>query len=259
MPPWSLGRSVLLLCLWLVFLPSCRSTNQLLKAGPAELSAFIEHPKEMVDPRKKLPFHRLWKSPDSEVWAKVDAKKNIYIAPVTVAHLRPIKKGLARGEVHMGSIDRREDEMAKLMQTSFAAAFKKAPKPRFQLVEKPDADSVTLELALVELNPTSAKGNAVLTGLNFVVGPLAQLAGGYFTKGNIAFEGKLRNSQTGELFMEVTDNEEDRMTLYSLRDFRSYGHASHAIEAWAKQFEEFTRRVSGKKIRESAFFTLNPF
>lgn len=257
---WFPTQAVLLLLsagLVLLF-PSCRATNQLLKAGPAKLSLFMEHQEEMVDPRKTLPFQKLWKSPDKEVWARAEEKKNIYVAPVTVEYLRPVKKNLVKEEIAMGILKRREKEMAKLLQDTFVKVLEKAPNPRYKVVKAPDDDSVTLEMALVELNPTSVKGNVVVNGLNFVIGPLAYL-GAYFTKGNIAFEAKLRNSKTGEPFLEFTDNEEDPLTIYSIRDFSAYGHASNAVTNWAKQFEKYTRNPPGKKIRESPFINLNPF
>lgn len=254
------ARTLLLFSLacGLLALPSCRSTNQLLKAKPARLSAFVQHGSEMVDPRKKLPFHKLWKSPDVESWERAEKKTAIYIAPVSLDYLRSIDKALVSGEVTIGTLDRKEDEIAAYMQEVFVEAFQKSPKARYKVATQPGEDTVTLQLALVELNPTSAKGNAVLNTLNFFFGPLVYI-GAVFTKGNIAFEGRLSNSTTGEAIVEFADNEEDPMTIYSVRDFVSYGHAKRAIRNWAVQFELYTRNRTGKKIRESAFITLNPF
>jgi hypothetical protein len=46
------------------------------------------------------------------------------------------------------------------------------------------------------------------------------------------------------------------MTLYSLRDFKPYGHTHHAIKKWAEQFELMTRKLPGQKLRDSSFITL---
>lgn len=147
--------------------------------------------------------------------------------------------------------------MAQQLRRDFAGAFGEVPPGRYYVSSRPNPRSVTLELALVELNPTSAKGNAVKTAAKFFIGPLAGL-GGFFTKGNVAIEGKVRDSSTGALVCEFTDNEADRMTWYTLRDFRPYGHAEHAMKEWAAQFEEFTRATRGEKVKDTTFFTLNP-
>lgn len=236
---------------------SCRSTNQLLKAKPAPLSPFIEHPGQMRAFRERVPFHKAWACPDAKVRERAIPKRQIYIAPVSLKYLRPVAKPLIREEIEMGSIKRNEVGMAIKLRNEFAYAFARSPNPRYLLAQQPGVDTVTLELALVELNPTSPKGNVVKTGLKFVVGPLAGL-GSYFTKGNVAIEGKVRNSQTGELLFQFADNEQDKMTFYSLRDFQPYGHATQSFKEWAYQFELFTRTTSEARIEDSFCFTLAP-
>lgn len=249
---------VLLLLLLLCLAPaSCRSTNRMLKAKPAKLSAFVEHPREMRAWRERLPFHRAWSSPDPALRVRAAAKREIYIAPVTLRYLRPVAKPLVNKEIEWGSIARDEQKMAVQLRHEFVSAFARSARPRYLLARHPNPASVTLELALVELNPTSPKGNVVKTGLKFVIGPFAGL-GGYFTKGNVAIEGKVRNSQTGELVFEFADNEADKMTFYSLRDFRAYGHAEHSMREWAAQFEQFTRTPPGVRVEDSFCFTLDP-
>ncbi len=245
-------------CLAVLLLSSCNSTNRMLKARPLKLSAFFEQPAQVIDSRKKLPFHKIWMTPDKELEALVVKKTELYIAPATTQHLRPVKKALMRKEIAVGSIDRREEALAHLLKDEFAKAFTKSPHPRYRIVEQPGPNSLTLELALVELNPTSPKGNVVKTAMEFVVGPLA-LLGGYFTIGNIAIEGKVRDSETGKLFFQFADNESDKLTFLCLRDFKPYGHSAHAIHQWAGQFELMTRTPVGQTIKDTHFFTLMPY
>lgn len=236
---------------------SCQPANKLLKAKPAPLSTFLEQRHTMSTQRQRLPVHYVWRNHYRDQQERVAKKTEIYVAPVTLRYLRPVKKKLARWEIEHGSIKRDEQGVARELQAAFANAFLKSPQPRYQVAKSPNAKSITLELALVELNPTSAKGNAVKTVAKFVVGPLAGL-GGIFTKGNIAIEGKVRNSATQELIFQFADNEKDKMTWYSLRDFRPYGHARIAIAEWAAQFEEFCRTLPDHQVEESMFFTLDP-
>lgn len=249
-------RSVLIFCA--VLCCSCETTNKVLKAKPVPLSPFVEHPKQMKPARDRVPFHYAYFAKDPLVRQRALGKSEIYVAPVYLNYMRPLKKMLVRYEVEHGSIERNEKKMATLLRNTFANEFKQAEAPRYKLAQKPNSNSVTLELAIVELNPTSPKGNAVKTAAKFMVGPLAGL-GGVFTKGNMAIEGKLKNSQTGELVFQFADNEADKMTFYSLRDYQAYGHAYISIEHWARQFEQFTRTRPNEKIKESTFFTLSPY
>lgn len=255
--PAPLLRHLALVALLLPGLSACSSANTLLKAKPVALSPFIEHPSEMKPDRKRAPFHKIWRAPYPDGRARVAEKTAIYIAPVTLKYLRPVNKALMEKEIEMGSLNRKEREMATLLRNQFAMAFLRSEQARYALAQHPNPGTVTLELALIELTPTSPKGNAVKTAAKFVVGPLAGL-GGMFTKGNIAIEGKLRNSATGELVFQFADNEADRMTLYSLADFRPYGHATEAIHAWAAQFELLTRTAPGDRIEDTFAFTLDP-
>lgn len=241
--------------LCLLALPACSSTNRLLKAKPAKLSPFFEQPEQVVDSRKQLPFHKIWMTADKDLEAVVVKKTKLFVAPVSLEHLRPVKKPLVRKEIDWGSIDRRESEMALKLRNEFGKAYLRSATPRYQIVQQPGPDTLTLELAIVELNPTSPKGNAVKTALKFVVGPVASL-GGYFTKGNMAIEGKVRDSKSGKLFFQFADNEADKMTFYSVRDFKPYGHATYAMRKWAEQFELMTRTQPGQSIKDTNCFTL---
>ncbi len=246
-----------ILLILLCALVSCESANILLKAKPVPLSPFLEHPTAMRVERERMPVHGLWRTDNEGALKRVLAKKELYIAPVQLEYLRPIKKPLVRYEVSQGTVELDMYGMADLLRNEFEDSFSRSPSPRYSITPRPSAQSVTLELALIELNPTSPTGNAVKTAAKFFVGPLASL-GGFFTKGNVAIEGKVRNSKTGELIFEFADNEADRMTLYSVRDFKPYGHAAHAFKEWAEQFEMFTRTPPSAKVQETRFFTFAP-
>ncbi len=252
------SASTLACLLALLALPSCRSTNRLLKAKPAALSPFFEQQGQAMDVRKQLPFHKIWMTPDTRAEVGAVQKTKLYVAPVSLQYLRPVKKPLVRKEIALGSIERREAGMALVLRNEFSGAFQRSPQPRYRIAQRPGDDTLTLELAIVELNPTSPKGNVVKTALKFVVGPISGLAS-YFTKGNMAIEGKVRDSKTGKLFFQFADNEADKMTLYSLRDFKPYGHAVYAMREWAEQFELMTRTPVGQRMKDTRCITLMPY
>ena len=49
------------------------------------------------------------------------------------------------------------------------------------------------------------------------------------------------------------------MTIYSLRDFKPYGHTAYAMTKWADQFELMTRTPLGQTIKDTQFITLMPY
>ncbi len=70
-------------------LSSCGSTNRPLKAKPAKLSAFFEYSDLVTDSRKKLPFHKIWMTPDHELKALAVMKTRLLIAFVNLQYSRP--------------------------------------------------------------------------------------------------------------------------------------------------------------------------
>jgi hypothetical protein len=177
---------------------------------------------------------------------------SIYIAPVNTSHLRPAKNNLSSSVTGSSSKPRPVGEIARLMRHSFEEAFVHSPNARVNLAHTPLHGGVTLTLALIELNPTDTKGNVVKTAVPYG-GVLAP-----FTGGNIAIEGQVRDNATGELLFEFADNEKDKMSLASVRDFSPLEHAKVSIKEWAQQFEELTRTSRHHKVEDSLSFTLNP-
>ncbi|MBL9177439.1 MAG: DUF3313 family protein [Verrucomicrobiaceae bacterium] len=246
-----LSAALLLTCF-----PACRSTNRLFKAGLVEPSPFFESPWLAQDGGEQLPFQKVWTTPDRQVLAEGMRKRKLYIAPVTLAYLRPVKKALAGRELAWG-VRRQEGDVARRLREEFAAAFRRSPRPLYRLAEKPGADTLTLQLALIELQPTSPKGNAAMTVLKFVVTPFAAL-GRFFTKGNIAIEGKVTVSKGGRAYFQFADNEQDKLTFINMRDFQPYGHAVNTMREWAVQFEAMTRTPRGWRVPDSSVLMLRP-
>lgn len=243
--------------LLLLVLPACSSTNRLLKAKPVALSPFFEQPWLAQDASEQLGFQKVWTTPDHKVLAQGMAKRKLYIAPVTLNYLRPLNRAFASREVAWGGVQRREMDVATRLREEFVNAFRRSPRPLYKLANRPGKDTLTLQLAPIELNPTSPKGNVAVTVLKFVVTPLIGLAA-YFTKGNMAIEGKVVDSQSGRAFFQFADNESDKLTFVNMRDYQPYGHAVNTMRDWAVQFEQMTRTPRGWKVKDSSSITLRP-
>jgi hypothetical protein len=236
-----------------MLLGSCSATNRFLKARPIALSPFFEQQRLAVDARGHGPFQTLWTSPDAAVLARGAAARKLYIAPVTLRHLRPVNKAMSRQEIAWG-VPRMAPQVAWQLREEFAQAFLRSPAPRYQIVLQPAADALTLAMAVTELNPTSPKGNAVVT-MAKVINPVATL-GRFFTKGNMAVEGKVLVPGGKQVFFQFADNEADKLTFINARDFTPYGHAMQSMRDWAVQFEQLTRNSAGLRIRDSSAVTL---
>lgn len=241
----------------LLLVPACSSTNRMLKAQPVALSPFFEQPWLAQDARAQLGFQKIWTTPDPKLLAQGKAKRKLFIAPVTLHYLRPLNRAFSSREVAWGGVQRREVAVAARLREEFVAAFRRSPSPLYKLVNRPGKDALTLQLAITELNPTSPKGNAMVTVLKFVVTPVIGLAA-YFTKGNMAIEGKVVDSSSGRAFFQFADNESDKLTFINLRDYQPYGHAVNTMQHWAMQFEQMTRSPRGWKVRDSGSITLRP-
>jgi len=237
---------------------SCRTTKKIFKAKPAPLSGFVEDQRQVKLMDGDGPFHSTWTAASADQLSASKHHREIYIAPVDTRNLRPIAKGLA-GWTHQRR-DRREpvDEMAALIEREFSKAFQSNPKARYRVVPQPTNESVTLELALVELDPTSVSGNVGKKAATSLVTPAA-MAAGRFTRGKIAIEGKLKDSTGGWLLFQFADREHDKMTFWNVQDFRPYGHTKIAIREWARQFEEITRRSDWQQMKDTRIFRLRPY
>ena len=234
----------------LVFLSAgCATSSSGLKAKTVLPSAFLENAGRMKPHRERAPFNAVWISPKFE--AVHGNYRGIYIAPVTTGYLRAVDRPLVTVLEGPKAKDRPVEKTAEILRNEFGAAFRNAPGGRYQLVGGKGNGVLMLDLALVELNPTNVVGNAVKYGApgGSVIAPI--------TKGNVAIEGKLRDSRTGELLLEFGDNEQDKFGI-SLRDFSSYGHARASIRDWAKQFAELLRTPASHKVQDSSTLTLNP-
>lgn len=241
----------LTLCILLAALTGgCATSSSGLKAKTVPPSAFIENPGRMKPHRERAPFNLSWENPKFET--KRGTYNAIYIPAVTTVYLRRVDRPLVTVLEGPKAKDRPVAKTAELLRAAFVNALQ-APGSRYRTAAGRGPQVLTLELAVIEMNPTNVVGNAARYGApgGSALAPL--------TKGNIAIEGKVRDSQTGELFYEFADNEQDKFAVVSLRDLSSYGHARTAIKEWAKQFAELVSTPASHKVEDSASITVNPF
>jgi hypothetical protein len=244
-------RIVLAAALLTGSLVSCSSP--FLKAPPVATSSFLKSKPELKSERNVSPFAL-------SGGTLVSRQQSIYIAPVSLAYLRAASKTLAKES--NGDTKRNEAarELAEYAREKFIAAFEKSPKARYKIQAKQKSDCLTLELAIVELNRNTLIGatsrfvidNLALPGTDAI---LAKAMRGL--KGNIAIEGKVTDSRSGEVIYQFADNEESRSAfLLPITDLAAYGQAREAIRAWASQFEEISRVPPGMRVKDVGVMSL---
>lgn len=226
-------------------------TSAPLKARPVAPSAFLEHPELMKANSQRVPFRTSWQIADLGEIASHN--KGIYVAPVETKYLRPVKRPLAQVMEGPFATSRPVTETTRLLRSDFINAFKTSPQPRLVVANNPGPGVLTLQLALIELNPTNVVGNAVKYGApgGSALAPLM--------KGNIAIEGKVRDGSTGKTLFQFADAEQDPFAVVSLRDLSSYGHTRAVMLVWAKEFEELTRTPASHKVAAPSGIKINPF
>ena len=252
----AVGTVLPLLCL---AMGACSTTEKFLKAEPAQPAGFLVHPSEMNRHPGKTPFHYAAHSKSPEAHDRAATKSQIYIAPVDTRGLRPIRKTLTKATHQVARWQRPAGEIANQIRLEFARAFLESGNPRYQVAPAPNQSSLSLELALIELDPTSVTGNTARTLGNYFLTPLIGLASFGRTAGSIAIEGKLVNSATGEVVFQFADREADQFAVVSVKNFQQYGFIDEIIATWARQFEEFTRTPTHRRVDDTWGFTLNPF
>ena len=216
------------------------------KASPAPDAGFIEN-YEFVrhDPRK--PFDAIWFNEG------IDLRKyhKILVRPVDISHLLEMSwwQKLEISQAFDAINAKAESEvLAKYMEEQIKAAFASHNSQRYQIVDQQDADTIIVEIALVEVVPTKVWLNAV--SYVFI---------GALDTGSAAIEGRFRDGGTGEIIVLLKDREHGQYSLVSLADLQWYAHAKHIIDHWAEQFVEMCDLPPEAEISSSWPVTLRPW
>jgi len=214
----------------LVGLFGCSCIRSWMRPDPPVLTAFLPHHELLVRQPAEFPLDYFWQEKGVD-WNKYP---NIYVAPVNTDH---VMKDEWWAKVSIASLDKVKREMpevADFMRQVFIKELRKVEnRGGFNVVNHPGPNTVTLELALTQLVPTKAELNYLGTTAGFFV-PGVSLATGAAAAGNVCFEGKLVDSQTGNVLVMVADRENDPTAVISLVSYTWYGAAEYNMGVWAR-------------------------
>jgi hypothetical protein len=222
-----------------------------LKAAPSKGAGFV--PVEQMAPQADLPFQKVWFKKDVDF----TRYKSIYIPPVNTQYL--LESNWWQQNFRQGQMQEDLATMAQYMRDEFKTAFANDPNRRFQVVEAPQQDSLTLELALTELVPS----NVALSVLEYApygggtaVRVMERATGAEST---VAFEAKMRDSGTGDILAMFADRQVKKIRIIDFKAFTWYAHGREIIREWAEQFVKLANKRPGEVIEGSRPFTLKPW
>jgi len=225
------------------------------KTDPAPDSGFLAHPEKMTAQRGRAPFDR--------AWVKPGFNKNFYngliISQVNTGYLLE-NTGWAAANPASKKLEQSAMDLALFTRETFIKAFRADPRHRFPIVSRPGPGVAVLDLAIVELVPSHAVIGALGLAAPFARAPAvavaSKLAG---SKTCVAIEGRLRDSQTGEVLVMFADREEPPFRIISAKAVTWYGDAEDSIEMWAKQMVELANTPQNHEVKDAQNFTLKPW
>ena len=209
----------------------------------------------MTAQTERFPFQRVWVRPG------VDRSQYDYILilPVNTNYLLENTGWKAANPGNAGLDDAARD-LAQYTEQAFDNAFRDWKDSALLVGVRPGPRTLSLELAIVELVPAKAALGAV--GLvapvagQAVVGAGAKAASG---KPAVAIEGRVKDSQTGEVLLTFADREERQWRVVDVKSVTWWGHARPIIDDWARQCAELANTPATHKVEDRSRFTLKPW
>jgi len=224
-----------------------------LAVQPAPDAGFIANPERQTKV-SYLPFQKVWVDPRFNK----DNYQEIVIAPVNTQYM------LEMDWLHdmsaatwFGDVKKDIDDLAVYFHDQIAKEFRLDPNHRFTVLDIPQQHkqpALRLEIALIEIDPSTpvlhAAGWLVIGG---------STAAGVVNQRRAAFEGRLRDMQTGKVVATFADRNMQDVGPIDMTRMTWYGPAKGIMDMWAKQFVQVANRKPGEVVSDPTAFTLRPF
>lgn len=233
-------------------LSSCKTLKSTVASVKVEPSAFLAHGADLKEDRSRSAFLGNWWTPDEKLQAAADTKRQMYIAPVRVDAVRPMKNYLAKLEFSDKRRNGKLDSLATYARQRFIKAFREAKGQRYTIVDEPSKDALTLELHVLEWEPNAFSGFIARETIDLLTFPAVGDLISKPIRGRITLEGRLVEPVSGKPIFEFADKEEAKsLIIIPLQEAYPTGQARFAIREWARQFELLLRQDPEKKPKDS--------
>lgn len=224
-----------------------------LMVQPAPDAGFIEQPYRQSKPTD-LPFQKVWIKPGFDA----GNYQQLVVTPVDTQYMLKMDWLHSMSSASwLGGVKKDINELAQYFHGQVVTDFNNDPKQRFQVVDPGQATqaALSLELALIEIAPSMP----VMHALSWAGPPGTGTAAGTINQRRAAFEGRLRDLQTGEIIATFADRDTQDAGPLDLTRLTWYGPAKGIMDQWAKQFVQIANRKPGEIISDPISFTLRPF
>jgi hypothetical protein len=228
------------------------SLDTKLKAKPSEGAGFV--PMQQMTKRPDLPFDKTWARQGVD-WKRY---RTIYIEHVNTDYL--LRANWWQEGLRADQMQQDVQNMASFMRLQFIEAFQNDPQHRLRVVMIPEQDSLTLELALTELIPGKVLLNAIKIAGPYGSGlAAAVLERGTDAQSTVAFEARIRDTNSGETVAMFADREYATTRPIDLKGFTWYGNSQDIIKTWSQQLVQVANRRPGEIIKPASTFSLKPW
>lgn len=216
-------------------------------------SPLITHP--LKADSKQSCFQGIWYNPSEQsIWNSPRLK--VYVAPVNIDYI----KGKFPKEAPALAEQFRTELKKDISRVLENRAKQTGGRIKWQLVDRPSPEGVTLYIAMVKLKPTDVGGN-IMSDVVSLISPLpgTSLVLGNFMKGDVGVEGRLSDMRTGTSIMEFKANNTDPITLFSVKEFERFAFDQQNLQLFANEISSIFKGGPASYIPKAGNVDLDPF
>lgn len=245
--------SLLLAALAASLLCSCKTAKSVVASVSVKPSAFLTHGSQLKEDRSRSAFLGNWWTSDKKLQAAAEGTRKLHISPVRIDEVRPMKNYLAKVEFSDERRQKKLVELAAYARKQFIKAFKDSKKPRYEIVDAPAKDALTLDLHLLEWEPNALSGFLARETIDLITFPAVGDLIWKPVRAATVIEGRLIEPRSKKPVFEFADKEEAKtIIVLPVQEAFPTGQARFAIREWARQFELMTRNDPEKRPKDSS-------
>jgi hypothetical protein len=208
------------------------------RANPAPDAGFLQQPKRLQnDPQyRDKPYTKIYVAPVNTDYVM---KENLW----EMASLTSLNPDYVRQNLH---------NLADYQRDAVIKAVAKYANGKLIVVDRPDADTLILEIAIVQLVPSKV----VLQAASYYswIATVVMIGGSVATqsedqgKGVVAMEARTRDGATGVVTSMMADREHPPQAIIDVKALFWWEPAKPICDGWARQIIELETRPRGTKI-----------
>ena len=197
---------------------------------------------------ENLPFDHSW----IKAGFNGEKYKKLIIAPVSTAYLSPDNQ-LESTRPFVPTKEDYDKEvklLAEFTAQAFTKVFQEDSDKRVQVVQQPGSDTLVLELALTQVvfgHPGAYAGSfaSPLPGTGVIVSAI--------TEPLVAFEARIKKSDTGEVVATFADRRTPTMRIVDFNQFTAVSPCRDIVSTWSELVLKVFTEGKLKKVRASWF------